>query len=258
MINPITFRASVAYNKEVEQNLINESPNPLRLKANLSSLSALSNYNQVMVRPKFDKDIMYVLTRIDELSKITPAKLEMPYSFDLDSINGERMYDESGKLLYIREFGSDFVREYYPAKDSNKIERIIEKNKDTGSIISKVEQIKRNDGTIKTNVTIFDDKINNRYTLFQVEEDGTVSCVTEFSGKGKDFKTLFKNPYNNAPLRYIEAKEGEDGDFEFLDSRLDSNQQITEIKRMASSKEINIRYVGNQKIVDVKQKNIDY
>lgn len=258
MINPITFRASVAYNKEVEQNLINESPNPLRLKANLSSLSALSNYNQVLVKPKFDKDIMYVLTRIDELSKLTPAKLEMPYSFDLDSVNGERIYDKSGSLLYIREFGSDFVREYYPAEESSKIQLILERDKNTGALISKVQPIQRKDGSIKTNVTIFDEKINNKYTMFQVEEDGSVRSITEFSGKGKDFRTLFRNLYKHEPVRYIEARETDDGDFEFLDSRLDSNRQVTEIKRMTSSKEVNIKYAGTQKIIDVKQKNIDY
>ena len=258
MINPITFRASVQYNKEVEQNLISESPNPLRLKANLSSLSALSNYNQVIVRPKFDKDSMYVLTRIDELNKVTPSKLELPYSFDMNSINGERFYDKSGKLLYIREFGGDFARDYYPAEDSTRIEKIFERDKESGALISKIERNIRDDGTAKTIVTIFDEKLNNKYTIFQVGEDGTISSVTEFSGKGKDFRTLFRNPYNSQPVRYIEARETDEGDFEFLDATLNSNQQVSEIKRTSASKEVNIKYTGAQKIIDVKQKNIDY
>ncbi len=258
MVNPITYRASVSYNKKVEQNLIDESPNPLRLRANLSSLSALSNYNQVLVKPKYDKDIMYVLTRIDELSKVMPGKFELPYSFSLDSINGERYYGTSGKLLYIREYGNDFIRDYYPAEDNAKIKTILERDKETGALISKIERGAREDGSIKTSVTIFDEKINNKYTIFQVEEDGTVSSATEFSGKGKNFRTLFKNPYNNGPARYIEARETDDGEFEFLDSKLDSDNQVVEIKRMSSEKEVNIRYSGAQKIIDVKQKNIDY
>ena len=49
MIDPLTFKASVAYNKQVEEeNASESSPNPLRLKANLSSLAAISNYNQVL------------------------------------------------------------------------------------------------------------------------------------------------------------------------------------------------------------------
>ena len=51
MIDPITFKTNVAYNKKVEQNPEIQSPNPLRLKANLSSLTALSNYNQVLLKP---------------------------------------------------------------------------------------------------------------------------------------------------------------------------------------------------------------
>ena len=257
-VNPITFRASVQYNKEVEQNLINESPNPLRLKANLSSLSALSNYNQVMVKPRYDKDIMYVLTRIDELNKVTPVKLEMPYSFDLNTLNGERIRDEEGNLLCIREYGNNFVREYYPGKDGNTIEKILEKDKDSGALISKVDRITKEDGSVRTAITVFDEKINNKYTIFQAEEDGTISSTTEFLGKGKNFRTLFRNPYNNQPVKYIEAKESDDGEFEYLDCKLDSNGQIAEIKRISSDKEVNIRYTGNQKIVDVKPKNIDY
>ena len=258
MIDPIIFRANVEYNKEVEQNLINESPNPLRLKANLSSLTALSNYNQVMIRPKYDKDILYVLSRVDELTKVTPQKLEMPYSYDLDKLNGERILDDTGHLLYIREFGNNFVREYYPSEDTNQIEQVLEKDKDNGNLISKVVRNIRDDGTIKTSVTVFDEKLNNKYTMFQVEDDGSVSSVTEFLGGGQNFRTLFKNPYNNQFSRYIEAKESDTGEFEFLDARFDSNQQISEIKKLSSSKEVNITYTGTQKTVDVKQKNIDY
>ena len=257
-VDPIIFRANVTYNKEVEKNLIGESPNPLRLKANLSSLSALSNYNQVLVKPKFDKDSMEVLTKIDELTKLTPNKLELPYGFELDTINGERIYDNNGKLLYIREYGNDIIRDYYPDDASSKIKSISERDKNSGALISKVEPLKRKDGSTKTNITIFDEKINNKYTIFHLEEDGTVNSITEFSGKGKDFRTLFKNPYNNTPVRYIEAKENDSGEFEFLDCRLNSNQEVTDIKKLSASKEVNIHYSGNQKIIDVKQRNIDY
>ena len=46
-VNPMSFKASVSYNKKVEQANTESPANPLRLKANLSSLSALSSYNQI-------------------------------------------------------------------------------------------------------------------------------------------------------------------------------------------------------------------
>ena len=257
-IDKITFRANVEYNKKIEQNLINESTNPLRLKANLSSLSALSNYNQVLVKPKFDKDSMDILTSIDELKKLIPDKLELPYSFELDAINGERIYDTEGKLCYIREYGNDIIRDYYPSENGLKVAKIFEINKNTGALISKIEPAIRQDGSLKTNITIFDEKINNKYTIIQLGEDSNINSITEFSGKGKDFRTLFKNPYNGTPIRYIEAKENNGGEFEFLDCRLDSNQNITEIKKLSTTRETNINYSGNKKIIDVKQRNIDY
>ena len=118
MIDPITFKTNVAYNKKVEQNPEIQSPNPLRLKANLSSLTALSNYNQVLLKPKFDKDSAEILNRVGEMTNISPDKLKLPYSFKLDEINGERIYAKDGRLKVIREYETDTVRQYYPAVSS--------------------------------------------------------------------------------------------------------------------------------------------
>ena len=156
MIDPLTFKASVAYNKQVEEeNASESSPNPLRLKANLSSLAAISNYNQVLLKPKIDKDTIGVINAAAEMMKLVPAKLELPYSFKTDDINGERIYDSNGKLKLIKEYKSDTITEYYPSENPETIKNILEKDK-AGNIISKIQPVKQEDGTYKTNVIIFD------------------------------------------------------------------------------------------------------
>ena len=233
MIDPITFKTNVAYNKKVEQNPEIQSPNPLRLKANLSSLTALSNYNQVLLKPKFDKDSAEILNRVGEMTNISPDKLK------LDEINGERIYAKDGRLKVIREYETDTVRQYYPADDNIHAGKILEIDKNSGTIVSKIEPVIQPDGTIKTNIIVFDD-------------NGTVSSITEIFEKGKNFRTLFRNPETAIPERYIEALENKDGEFEVIDCRL--NPEVQEIKRTTAAKEVNIKYENNQKIIDVKRK----
>ena len=247
-----TFKTNVAYNKKVEQNPEIQSPNPLRLKANLSSLTALSNYNQVLLKPKFDKDSAEILNRVGEMTNISPDKLKLPYSFKLDEINGERIYAKDGRLKVIREYETDTVRQYYPADDNIHAGKILEIDKNSGTIVSKIEPVIQPDGTIKTNIIVFDGKINNKYTMFQVEDNGTISSITEIFEKGKNFRTLFRNPETAIPERYIEALENKDGEFEVIDCRL--NPEVQEIKRTTAAKEVNIKYENNQKIIDVKRK----
>ena len=76
-VNPMNFKSSVLYNRKVEQANTKNPANPLRLKANLSSLAALSSYNQVTTKPKFDYDSMEILTKVDALSKLIPQELNI-------------------------------------------------------------------------------------------------------------------------------------------------------------------------------------
>ena len=52
--------------------------------------------------------------------------------------------------------------------------------------------------------------------MFQVEDNGTISSITEIFEKGKNFRTLFRNPETAIPERYIEALENKDGEFEVI------------------------------------------
>ena len=88
--------------------------------------------------------------------------------------------------------------------------------------------------------------------MFQVEDNGTISSITEIFEKGKNFRTLVRNPETAIPERYIEALENKDGEFEVIDCRL--NPEVQEIKRTTAAKEVNIKYENNQKIIDVKRK----
>lgn len=255
MIDPITFKASVAYNKQIEEeNAHINSPNPLRLKANLSSLTAISNYNQVLLKPKFDKDSVGILNSISTMLKLIPSKFELPYSFKTSEINGDRIFDEDGKLKLIKEYKNDTITEYYPSENQEFIKTILEKDKNTGNIISKIEPVKQNNGNFRTNIIIFDEKINNKYTMFQAEESGNITSITEIFENGKNFRTLILNPKNFNPDRYIESKENNNGDFEIIDCKFGSGKDIKEIKQLNSNKEVYIKYSGNQKIIDVRRK----
>ena len=248
MIDPLAFRTSISYNKEVEKT---ESPNPLRLKANLNGLSSLSNYNQVLLKSSSDNDIQEIKNKVNFINNMAPQKLEVPYSFKKEDINGERIYNKDGSLALIREYDNEVIRDYYP--EDNLIKRVIERDKNTGAAIVQIEPQIKNGNTSKFNVTIFDEKINNRYTLLQVEEDGMISSITEFSGKGKSFRTLFINFYSLAPLRYLEAEDDETNEFLLTDCKFSSNGKICEIKKISASKEMKITYERNQKTVIVKE-----
>lgn len=253
MINPITFKAGLAYrNIKTNPSYSTGTPNPMSEKIDIDSASALSNYNQVIVKPKYDKDCVSILNKVRKLNNIAPYRLELPHSFNIEEINGERVYDKNGKIDYIREYENDVIREYYP--EDGKLKKLVERNKSNGAVIAQIEPQNKNDGKVVTNVTIFDDKINDKYTIFQVEEDGFIKSVTEFTGNGKSFCTLFRNPDTTVPLRYLEAKDGEEGVFYLLDANFDQTGNIVGIKKTTADKEINITYEKGMKNIQVKQK----
>ena len=239
-VDSMNFKSSVLYNRKIEQANTKNPANPLRLKANLSSLSAMSSYNQVSIKPKFDYDSMEILTKVDALSKLIPHDMHIPYSFNPAEINGERIVAKDGSLACIREYDNDIVR-------------IIERDRQNGTVISKIEKTEKNNEEEKINVTVYDDKINDKYTMFQIE-NGSVASITEFYANGKKFRTLVKDTYTNKPQWYMEAKEDEKGEVIFTDAKLNSKCEVIEIKNVSSNKEVCIKYEGTQKIIDVKQK----
>ena len=124
----------------------------------------------------------------------------------------------------------------------------------TGRLRTKIEPIKRKGSRLKTNITIFDLKVNNKYTIIQLSEGGIVNNVSEFSGKGKSFQTLYRNIYNFKPARYMEGKDIKDSGFEMIDCIFDSDGNIARIKKYSNKKETCIDYTNNTKNISHKTK----
>ncbi len=231
--------------------------NPLSLKTNLTSLTTLADYSysQILKKQKFDKDLAAILHRVEKLRKALPQKLEMPYCFTTSEVNGERVFDENNKLCLIKEYCSDFVREYYPAADNeNVIYKILERNKQTGEIISKIDRSLKNDESIKTTVIVFDENINNKYIMFQVEEDSMISSITDIYNNGREFQTLFINPITLLAEQYIESMETSNKGFVIINCKLKSDTEVENIKINTEEKDIFIEYNNNQKIIEVRRK----
>lgn len=253
MINPITFKLSVANNKQAAQSSDNKfSPNPLEQRAD----TVLANYNQVLVKPKYDKDAAEIMNNVAYLNSITPMRFRLPQSFKIDEINGESFYNPDGTLACITEYRDDSIRNFYPPKtikdERITVERVEDVDKETGRIIAKYEPAIKQEGIIKANITVFDEKQNNKYILFQTEEDGLVESTTEFSGEGKSFRALVRDPDTTLPVRYMEMKENELGELSVTNCKFNSDGKLVEIKRNTASGEVLIEYDGENKIVEAK------
>ena len=188
------------------------------------------------------------------------APIRMPeYNFNLDEINGERYYRPDGTLLLVREYDSDVIRDYYATTADEDCEftisRILEHEKTSGRLRSKIEPITRKGSRLKTNITLFDLKVNNKYIIIQLSEGGIVNNISEFTGKGKSFQTLFRNIDTLKPARYLEGKDNKETGFEMIDCIFDSEGHVARIKRFSNKKEINIDYTEESKIITVKTKS---
>lgn len=250
--------------KEFKQDLSTEkivnigdftSPTSNPLEAKVSNNTNLTDYSQELPRPKYDKDSSEIIEIVRILNNMAP--ISMPeYNFNLDEINGERYTKPDGTLLLVREYDSDVIRDYYVAKDpidkDHTIDRILEHDKKTGRLRTKIEPITRAGSRLKTNITIFDEKINNKYTIIQLSEDGIVNNITEFTGKGKSFQTLFRNIYNSKPARYLEGRDSKENGFEMIDCIFGDNGQIARIRRYNNKKEVSINYTDTTKNIRVK------
>lgn len=234
-----------------------QTSNPLSMKAEIDSI-ALTDFSQETPRPKYDKDINDIIEVVKILNNLVPIRMPI-YNFNIDEINGERYYRPDGTLLLVREEDNDVIRDYYYAEtgiENISIDRILEHDKNTGRLRTKIEPITRKGSRLKVSITIFDVKINNKYTIIQLSEGGVVNNVSEFSGKGKSFKTLFRNPYSFRPVRYLEGKDSKEEGFEMVDCLFDSNGNVARIKRYNKKREVSIDYTEDKKQVTVKNKEI--
>ena len=107
------FNASLRIDRTTIAEYLEQTSNPMYARAEISSL-ALSDYNQTIPRPKYDKDILEIIEMSRVLNNLAPIKISIP-SLKLDEINGDRFYNDDGTLSFIREEESDIVRDYYPS-----------------------------------------------------------------------------------------------------------------------------------------------
>lgn len=254
MMDYSKFRTSIENEKKVNNTL--QTSNPLNTKSDDSYL-ALSDYSQSIPRQQYDKDISEIVEIVRILNNMAP--LRMPeYNFNINEINGEHYYKPDGSLLLVREYDSDVIRDYYATeKDSVSIytvSRILEHDKITGQLRCKIEPIDKKASNLKTNITIFDLKINNKYIIIQLAEEGIVSNISEFTGKGGSFQTLFRNISTQKPARYLEGRDNGDRGFEMIDCIFDANGNVARIKRFNNYKEVNITYTESTKNITVRSK----
>lgn len=233
-----------------------QASNPLRAYADTAKKD-LTNYSQTIPRPKYDGDSAQIIEIVRLLNNMAPIRMP-EYNFNIDELNGERFYKPDGTLLLVRDFDSDVIRDYYynPQHTDKKysVSRILEHDKNTGRLKVKIEPMTRPGSRLRTSIAIFDEKINNKYIIMQLTEDGIVSNFSEFSGEGKSFKTLFRNVNNFKPVRYLEGKDNKKTGFEMLDCLFTDSGDIARIRRYNNSKEIDINYSDTKKNITIKSK----
>ena len=246
-INSTTYSAAEGFEK---------SSNPLKAETSYN-IGALTENTRTMPKPNYDESTAKIIEIVRIINNMAPIRMP-EYNFNIDEINGERFYKPDGELLLVRDFDSDIIRDYYynPEFTDSKysVARILEHNKNTGRLKVKIEPITRSGSRLKTSIAIFDEKINNKYTIIQLSEGGIVNNISEFSGKGKSFRTLFRDIYSFKPVRYLEGNDNKENGFEMIDCLFNKTGEIVRLKRYNNKKEIKIDYSNNQKNVTIKTK----
>ena len=97
-------------------------------------------------------------------------------------------------------------------------------------------------------------KVNKKYIIIQLSEGGVVNNISEFTGKGKSFQTLFRNIDTMKPARYLEGRDSKESGFEMIDCLFGAEGQVVRIKRFSNKKEVNIEYTDVSKNITVKSK----
>ena len=244
---------------EYNEKLMEQFSNPLSAQKDVSR-TALTSYSQSISRPKYDSDIMEITVAVHLIDTIVPYRMQ-EYNFNIEEANGERFYKPDGELLLVREYDVDVIRDYYyNPKYINKefsIKQILEHNKETGRLKTKIEPAYRAGSNITANIVMFDEKVRNKYTILQIGDGGFVINISEFLGKGQSFRTLFRNSETLKPARYISGKEHSNKDFEMIDCIFNANGEIVRIKRYNNNREIKIDYTSDKKNISVRAKNSD-
>lgn len=248
------YSRSIETSEFVNQKNELQATNPLYQKNERDGV-AMGEYTQVQSRIGYDEDVLEILNVSKMLNNLVPIRMPI-YNFNINEINGDAYYRPDGTLLLIREYDSDVIRDYYavtlPDDDEFSVSRILEHDKRTGRLKVRIEPITRKGSRLTTNITIFDMKINNKYTLIQLSEGGFVNNISEFTGKGKSFKTLFRNINNFKPARYLEGRETQNNGFEMIDCLFGVDGNIARIKRYSNKKEICVDYTEDKKSIRVK------
>jgi hypothetical protein len=240
-------------NSKLEDMGLFQASNPLSSQV-LNTDSGLANYSQSMKKPKYDNDIIEVIETVRVLNNLAPLRMPI-YNFNAEEINGEQYNKPDGTPLLIREWDSDLIRDYYLSSDAKIVSRILEHDKNTGRLRTKIEPNNRDGRYLKINITIFDEKINNKYTLMQLSEGGIVNNITEFTGKGKSFQSLFRDIHTFKPVRYLEGKDDKEHGFIMLDCIFGLDGNVARIKRYTNKKEIDINYTKDCKNISVRTKS---
>lgn len=250
------FKTSIENERRLSADY-SQASNPLSAKAG-SNERALSDYTQAVPRQQFDEDINEIIEVVRILNNMAPVRMP-EYNFNIDEINGERYNRPDGTLLLVREYDSDVIRDYYAKTEKENciysVSRILEHEKTSGRLRTKIEPINRKGSRLKTNITIFDMKVNNKYIIIQLSEGGYVNNISEFTGKGKSFQTLFRNIETLKPARYLEGRDNKDTGFEMIDCIFDTEGHVARIKRYSNKKEVSIDYTKDSKNITVKNKN---
>ena len=250
------------FNVEINKRTINDvevfqeaSSNPLET-SNIQ-YNDLSLYSKTTARPSYDSDIIQITEVVRIFNNVAPKRMP-EYPFNADNINGERYYKPDGTLLYIRDFDNDVIRDYYYKPNTENSEynifQILEHDKNTGRLRVKIEPITKVGSCLRTNITIFDEKISNKYTIIQLADGGYVSNISEFTGNGKSFQTLFRNINTLKPARYIKGVDDKLSGFSMVDCTFSETGEVVRIKRYAGKREIVIDYTPTQKHITVKTK----
>lgn len=246
------------YETEIKNNFTNKAetaiPASIPVQPEIET-SALSSYSRTINRTQYDSDIAQILEVVRILDIVAPKSMP-EYNFNADEINGERFYKNDGSLIFIRDLDTDVIRDYYynPNAESPEysISRILEHDKNTGRLRVKIEPITRAGSRLKASIAIFDEKINNKYTIIQLAEGGTVSNISEFTGNGKSFQTLFRNIHTLKPARYLEGKDNKEIGFAMTDCIFTETGEIARIKRYCNKRTINIDYTSTEKHISVQ------
>ena len=132
-----------------------QTSNPLRANAGISKDSALSEYSQTIQKPNFDKDLSSILEVVRILNNMAPIRMPV-YNFNFDEINGDYYYRPDGTFLLAREYDGDLIRDYYASpNDTKNVDRILEHDKNTGRLRTRIEPINRDSSRLTTSITIF-------------------------------------------------------------------------------------------------------